>query len=114
MTWLDPAMRPRRRAWAQWARDQVAAGVPCAACSLPLDLFVTIRAGVSAFAWRRFAVGFGFNPDLPVAIADHEVPIWDGGHDIEPNLQLLCQPCHATKTADEARRRARAPKKRLA
>lgn len=36
---------------------------------------------------------------------DHIVPLWQGGPDTERNLQGLCVPCHAAKSADEARQR---------
>ena len=40
---------------------------------------------------------------------DHVVPLVDGGLDHESNLQGLCHPCHANKTAAEQRgRRGRA------
>jgi len=38
---------------------------------------------------------------------DHRRPLWDGGQDVESNRQGLCDDCHAEKTADESRRRAR-------
>lgn len=37
---------------------------------------------------------------------DHIIPLWDGGADDETNFQSLCGPCHKTKTAGEAARRA--------
>ncbi|WP_395407957.1 HNH endonuclease [Pseudoduganella sp. UC29_106] len=37
---------------------------------------------------------------------DHIIPLWKGGADDETNLQSLCKPCHATKTAAEASERA--------
>jgi 5-methylcytosine-specific restriction endonuclease McrA len=36
---------------------------------------------------------------------DHIVPLIDGGTDLPDNLQLLCPPCHAQKTAHECRER---------
>ena len=37
--------------------------------------------------------------------ADHIIPVAEGGATDDPaNLQTLCQPCHATKTAAEAAR----------
>ena len=36
---------------------------------------------------------------------DHIVPLWEGGGDALSNLAATCGPCHALKTADEARRR---------
>ena len=38
---------------------------------------------------------------------DHRVPLWNGGLDLEQNLQLLCVGCHATKTRGEASARSR-------
>lgn len=40
------------------------------------------------------------------AEVDHIIPLHEGGADDESNLQSLCQPCHALKTAAEATRRA--------
>jgi len=37
---------------------------------------------------------------------DHIVPLGAGGHDVESNLQLLCPPCHRTKTASEQKQYA--------
>jgi hypothetical protein len=37
---------------------------------------------------------------------DHITPLWDGGANEDPNLQLLCDPCHKVKTAAEAALRA--------
>jgi 5-methylcytosine-specific restriction protein A len=39
-------------------------------------------------------------------VPDHVVPLADGGADDDSNLQSLCAPCHAVKTAAEARARA--------
>lgn len=36
---------------------------------------------------------------------DHILPLGDGGTDTEDNLQILCKPCHRTKTITENRRR---------
>ena len=36
---------------------------------------------------------------------DHRVPLEEGGTDDESNLQGLCHPCHARKTAIEQARR---------
>lgn len=36
---------------------------------------------------------------------DHRVPLADGGQDVAPNVQVLCRPCHRTKTSREARDR---------
>ncbi|MBC7599705.1 MAG: HNH endonuclease [Polaromonas sp.] len=35
---------------------------------------------------------------------DHIVPKAEGGTDDPANLQAICRPCHAAKTAEEARR----------
>lgn len=37
---------------------------------------------------------------------DHVVPLWQGGSNDLANLQWLCKPCHADKTAGEAVERA--------
>lgn len=37
---------------------------------------------------------------------DHRVPLWAHGTDDDDNLQSLCAPCHAEKTAAEAAMRA--------
>ena len=37
---------------------------------------------------------------------DHEVPLWEGGSDIEDNVAPRCIDCHKRKTAGEARRRS--------
>ena len=36
---------------------------------------------------------------------DHIAPLWAGGSNDAANLQWLCKPCHAAKTAREARER---------
>jgi len=39
-------------------------------------------------------------------IVDHIRPLWMGGRDDDPrNKQVLCEPCHRAKTAEEARMR---------
>ena len=39
---------------------------------------------------------------------DHVNPLWSGpGLDVDDNLQSLCAPCHAIKTASEASDRAK-------
>ena len=39
---------------------------------------------------------------VPATLADHKVPIADGGAKRDPaNLQSLCRACHAEKTAAE-------------
>lgn len=37
-------------------------------------------------------------------VADHIVPLAEGGTDMRGNLQGLCAACHATKTAAESQR----------
>jgi len=37
---------------------------------------------------------------------DHIIPLWEGGHESEANIQGLCSECHKAKTAEEAKRRA--------
>lgn len=36
---------------------------------------------------------------------DHIRPLWEGGSNDPSNLQLLCDPCHDAKSAEEAKRR---------
>lgn len=36
---------------------------------------------------------------------DHIAPLWKGGSNDPANLQWLCKPCHADKTAAEAKER---------
>lgn len=38
-------------------------------------------------------------------VADHIVPLADGGRDSEDNLQGICHDCHVAKTSDENRTR---------
>ena len=131
MTWVDPALRPRRRKWAGWVQFQMSAGQPCARCGLDLVGF-TYRYTFVLNAWlhtppadrlwlifrypqlRHTLRVMGFEPDSSFAVADHVVPLWEGGADDEANLQLLCGACHKPKTREEAHRRARVPKKRFA
>jgi 5-methylcytosine-specific restriction protein A len=41
-------------------------------------------------------------------VVDHIVPLWDGGQDIDSNLQSLCQtPHHDAKSKAEAAKRSR-------
>ena len=42
----------------------------------------------------------------PATIADHIIPLQEGGTDNDANLQGLCAECHRIKTAEEARRGA--------
>lgn len=42
----------------------------------------------------------------PTWAADHVHPLIDGGENLVANGQVLCDPCHKTKTAEEARERA--------
>lgn len=56
---------------------------------------------------------FGF--DLPSTVvtlweSDHVTPVVDGGSFLMENLQTLCLPCHAEKTAYEAKWRAKREK----
>lgn len=37
---------------------------------------------------------------------DHIIPLWEGGADSTDNCQALCANCHASKTQQEALRRA--------
>ena len=38
---------------------------------------------------------------------DHDVPLEQGGSNGDHNLRIRCKPCHAVKTAHEARARSR-------
>lgn len=38
------------------------------------------------------------------ASVDHVVPKAEGGTDDDDNLQSICEPCHAVKTAQESAR----------
>ncbi len=109
----------------------MSAGQPCARCGLDLVGF-TYRYTFVLNAWlhtppadrlwlifrypqlRHTLRVMGFEPDSSFAVADHVVPLWEGGADDEANLQLLCGACHKPKTREEAHRRARVPKKRFA
>lgn len=45
---------------------------------------------------------------LPATQADHVVPVAEGGAELDPdNLQSICDPCHAAKTAEESARARR-------
>lgn len=48
----------------------------------------------------------GFKPGQSFWELDHIVPLIDGGSHDDENLQTLCTPCHAKKTAAEARGRS--------
>ena len=37
-------------------------------------------------------------------IADHVIPLTQGGRDDESNLQGICVDCHRSKTAEESKR----------
>jgi len=41
------------------------------------------------------------------SVVDHIVPLWQGGSDEDSNKELLCDPCHDTKTTAEATQRAK-------
>lgn len=41
------------------------------------------------------------------AAVDHIVPLWKGGSDDDSNKEMLCTPCHDTKSAREAAERSR-------
>jgi 5-methylcytosine-specific restriction protein A len=41
------------------------------------------------------------------AAVDHIIPLWKGGSDGDSNKELLCDPCHDTKSAREAAERVR-------
>jgi 5-methylcytosine-specific restriction protein A len=38
-------------------------------------------------------------------VVDHITPLWQGGSDEDDNKELLCNPCHDAKTAQEAAQR---------
>lgn len=40
----------------------------------------------------------------PGNAVDHKVPKFEGGTDDDSNLQTICDPCHAAKTAEESKR----------
>ena len=42
----------------------------------------------------------------PAKIVDHIVPLWEGGSDEDSNKEVICKPCHDTKSEAEAKRRA--------
>ena len=42
----------------------------------------------------------------PGRVVDHKTPLWAGGSDADDNKELLCDPCHDSKTAREAGERA--------
>lgn len=44
----------------------------------------------------------------PTAVADHIVPLNEGGEDVRDNLQGLCEACSGTKSGQEANRARRA------
>lgn len=86
-------MARRRREWVGRTDDSMPpqsvrlrlhdkAGGVCPICSLPL------RPGHMA--------------------ADHIKPLADGGANAEGNLRMICTPCHAVKTAQENKARAKA------
>ncbi|SDK67682.1 5-methylcytosine-specific restriction enzyme A [Pseudomonas delhiensis] len=53
-----------------------------------------------------FCAGCGRTCDYDSWHMDHVIPLWKGGDDLESNMQVLCIPCHADKTAKEAAERA--------
>ncbi|WP_054910471.1 HNH endonuclease [Pseudomonas sp. NBRC 111135] len=53
-----------------------------------------------------FCAGCGRTCDYNSWNMDHIIPLWKGGDDLESNMQVLCIPCHADKTAKEAAERA--------
>lgn len=59
--------------------------------------------------WAADLLAAGFDPAGPFWEADHVEPLWAGGIDSLENVQTLCQPCHAEKTAREARVREARP-----
>jgi len=85
-------------------------GGRCAACGLDTN---ALRRRVRGRGRARRLRALGFRPRGSLWELDHVVPLADGGGHALANLQTLCTPCHARKTASEARargavRRARA------
>ena len=56
----------------------------------------------------------GFDLHRALWDADHIIPLDEGGRDSPDNIQRLCVPCHKEKTAEQAARRKRRPRKRVA
>lgn len=54
----------------------------------------------------RHGHGCGLMYPSHVIEIDHIKPLWNGGLDIDVNLQFLCRDCHKIKTAKEATERA--------
>lgn len=133
MTYQDPELRATRKPRAAWARAHLWDG--CQHCDVNPGVLTSrfekikqatrahgLRPGFSA--WnppllfttihaRQWLRDHGFDPSRPLGECDHIVPLWEkGGTDDEDNRQLLCVPCHKVKSAEEARRRAKAPKHR--
>lgn len=84
----------------------------CADCGRECAVEVTrkeamVKAWGETYVRRGFwRVGDRFWREVFAWAADHIVPIVDGGSLEMDNVQTLCDPCHARKTAEEARRRA--------
>lgn len=131
MALVPPERRALRKSWVKW-RDRHLWD-ECALCSeSPGVLWSRYKRLSEAMMFARMyhdrhgypvpvglqhsrLVGFmhsvGFDVTKSFGDVDHVVPLWEGGADAEYNLQILCQPCHKNKSNEEARRRARAPKK---
>ncbi len=111
MSYVEPALRDKRKSRTAWARAHISDG--CAWCDLDLEALTAATDGshVPMLLARQYLRQQGFDPNLPLGIADHVVPLWEDGRECESNLQLLCQVCHKRKSAEEAKRRAKAPKR---
>lgn len=84
-------------------------GGRCAACGLDTN---ALRRRVRGRGRARRLRELGFRPRGSLWELDHVVPLIDGGGHELSNLQTLCTPCHARKTAAEARSRSAARRDR--
>jgi 5-methylcytosine-specific restriction endonuclease McrA len=102
-----------------WARD----GGVCAGCGLDLKQAIEEHKAQRP-RWEEYERGDSWDGGYwavqqewvarrPTWEADHVVPLEDGGEHLLANAQLLCSPCHRSKTGAEnsarARRRRPAP-----
>lgn len=78
----------------------------CASCGV--DTYKVRRELMKLKGGRAQAIrDAGYKPRKSFWELDHIVPLIDEGSHEDDNLQTLCTPCHASKTADEARERAK-------
>lgn len=110
MSYVEPALRDKRKSRTAWARAHIWDG--CAICRLDLGALTEATDGshVPRILARQYLRQQGFDPSLPLGVADHIVALFEGGAESEENLQILCQICHKRKNAEEAKRRSKAPK----